>query len=125
MTRSASQRLVGLWSKKLKVNGVHLTSQQFNQIQYAKQNGLKVICSTHSLDELKIIEKFGADYATFSPIFLTPNKGKPKGIKELKEILKFTKIKIFALGGIVTKEHINQLEKIDLYGFASIRYFLK
>ena len=59
---------------------------------YCKDNPIsedsKIICACIKPREIrlsKIIEKFGADYATFSPIFLTPNKGKPKGIKELKE----------------------------------------
>jgi len=108
---------------KLKATGVHLTSTQFDQITYAKNLGLKVIISCHNeLDIQNAIEN-KADYITYSPIFNTPNKGKPKGIEQLDYIIKKYNIKIFALGGIVSYNQIKQLNKIKPYGFASIRYF--
>jgi len=39
-------------------------------------------------------------------------------------LLKVTNINIFALGGVVDKKQVELLEKTDLYGFASIRYFV-
>lgn len=110
-------------AKELGAYGVHLTSTQYFEIKNAKKLGLKVFVSTHSLEELETIETLGADFATYSPIFASPNKGKPKGIENLKEILKCRRVKVFALGGIVTKQHIEQISKTDVFGFASIRYF--
>ncbi len=110
---------------KFKAHGVHLTSSQFNQIEYAKEQGLYVIISTHSKKEALLAKKLGADAITFSPIFKTPNKGEPKGIKELKRVVKEVDIKCFALGGIVGEREINLCKKSGCYGFASIRYFTK
>ena len=110
-------------AKKLNAVGVHLTSTQFDKIEYAKSLGLEVIVSTHSKDEVLNAQKKGADYVTYSPIFTSPNKGEPKGIEDLKELLQGCSINIFALGGIVSDEQIKEIEKTDAFGFASIRYF--
>ncbi len=110
-------------AKKLGAKGVHLTSTQFEKIEYAKSLGLEVIVSTHSYKEVFLAQKLGADYVTYSPIFASPNKGEPKGIKDLQELLKRCNIKVFALGGIVNEEEIKEVQKTNAFGFASIRYF--
>ena len=110
-------------AKKLDSNGVHLISTQFDKINYAKEQGLEVIISTHTKDEVLKAQKLGADAVTYSPIFTSPNKGVPKGIEDLKELLNLCSIKVFALGGIVEDSQIKQIEKTKAYGFASIRYF--
>lgn len=107
-----------------KADGVHLTSKQFNSLEKAKFFGLFTVISTHTLTEVKEAEKLGADMITFSPIFETPNKGEPKGLDVLKEIVSRTTIPIIALGGIVTNEQIEGCKKSGAKGFASIRYFL-
>ena len=104
--------------------GVHLTSKQFSQIEYAKSLNLFVIISTHSYDEVLKAEKLGADAITYSPIFITPNKGEPKGVDDLKNLMTKTKLKVFALGGIVSDKEVQLCKDINVYGFASIRYFL-
>ena len=113
-----------LLAKKIGADGIHFTSRQFELIPLAKELDLEVVASTHSIEELQEVQKLGADYATYSPIFATPAKGEPKGPQGLKEALKSVKkLKIFALGGIVTEEHVAMLEPLQPYGFASIRYF--
>ena len=109
---------------KLRADGVHLKSTQFEEIAKSKALGLFVVVSTHTLDEALTAQSLGADMITFSPIFSTPNKGRPKGIEALKEVVFFLCIPVIALGGIVTKEHITQCKKSGAEGFASIRYFL-
>ena len=111
-------------AKELDADGVHLTSQQFGDIIQAKALGLDVIISTHTHDEVERAKSMGADYVTYSPIFATPNKGEPKGISALEEIVNMTDIKIFALGGIVSQQEVDAVAKTGVYGFASIRYFL-
>ena len=101
--------------------GVHLTSTQYSEITKAKEAGLYVIASTHSYEEALLAS--AADAITYSPIFASPNKGKPKGLGDLKEIMGKIKTDIFALGGITSKEQIKQVEDTGVYGFASIRYF--
>jgi thiamine-phosphate pyrophosphorylase len=110
-------------AKKLYAYGVHLTSKQSHKIEEAKALGLKVIVSTHTKEEVLKAEALGADYVTYSPIFATPNKGEPKGVEDLKQLLKVTNIKVFALGGIITKEQVAMIEESGAYGFSSIRYF--
>ncbi len=110
-------------AKKLNAVGVHLTSTQFDKIEYSKSLGLEVVVSTHTKDEVLNAQEKGADYVTYSPIFTSPNKGEPKGVEDLKELLQECSIKVFALGGIVSDEQIKEIQKIDAFGFASIRYF--
>jgi len=107
----------------LNASGVHLTSTMFEEIKKAKELNLEVIISTHTHDEVINAQKLGADYVTYSPIFLSPGKGEPKGIDDLKELLAKIDIKVFALGGILDKEQINAVEATTAFGFASIRYF--
>ncbi|MDQ1264124.1 MAG: thiamine-phosphate pyrophosphorylase [Campylobacterota bacterium] len=110
-------------AKELGACGVHLTSKQFDGISSAKRLGLEVIISTHTHEEVLEAQRLGADAITYSPIFCSPNKGEPKGLDDLKNLLNNCNIKVFALGGIISKEHIAELEKTGVYGFASIRYF--
>ncbi len=110
-------------AKELNASGVHLTSKQFNEIPHAKEFDLEVIISTHTHEEVLKAQELGADAVTYSPIFTSPGKGKAKGLDDLKELLNRCEIKVFALGGVVDKEHIEMLKKVNPYGFASIRYF--
>ncbi|MEA1917912.1 MAG: thiamine phosphate synthase, partial [Campylobacterota bacterium] len=102
----------------------HLTSSQFEKIEDALQLGLHVVVSTHSINEIKKLSQHNIFAFTFSPIFATPNKGKPKGISELQKAITCSDKKIVALGGIVDNTHIDLIRKTNAFGFASIRYFL-
>lgn len=110
-------------AKDLGATGVHLTSKQFDEIKIAKNLGLEVIISTHTKEEVLKAQKLGANAVTYSPIFVSPEKGEPKGIDDLKNLLNESTIKVFALGGVVDTLHVELLDKTDVYGFASIRYF--
>ncbi len=108
-----------------KADGVHLTSSQFDEIPKAKDAGLFVMISCHSIDEIKKAKALGADGVTYSPVFDTPDKGKPIGLEELNKAKEeVSDILIFALGGIVTDEHIKSIHSTKADGFASIRYFI-
>jgi len=110
---------------RLQADGVHLTSGQLHDITEAKRLGLYVIVSTHREQEVREAAALGADAVTYSPIFTTPNKGEPKGLEDLKEIVGKISINIFALGGITTPEQVKQVEATGSFGFASIRYFIE
>ena len=110
-------------AKRLDAVGVHLTSMQFDKVEYAKSLGLEVIISTHTYEEVLKAQELGADAVTYSPVFASPGKGEPKGVLDLEKVLVASSINIFALGGIVEASHIQQIEKTSVYGFASIRYF--
>jgi len=107
----------------LGATGVHLTSKQIELIPKAKEKNLEIIVSTHNIEEIFKAQKLGADAVTYSPIFASPNKGIPKGLEDLQDIINLTDINIFALGGIIDEEHIKMLKPTNVYGFASIRYF--
>lgn len=109
---------------ELGCDGVHLPSHALSKIATAKALGLEVIASTHSLHEIEEAEKQGVDAVTFSPIFATPNKGKPLGLEKLKEINDKIRVKCFALGGIINEEQVKACESVGVYGFASIRFFI-
>jgi len=110
-------------ARKLNAVGVHLTSTQFDEIEYAKSLGLEVIISTHTHEEVLAAQSLGADAVTYSPIFSSPGKGDAKGVDDLKELLLKSDINVFALGGVVADEQAREIEKTSCYGFASIRYF--
>lgn len=108
---------------ELKADGVHLKSTQFNDVVKAKALGLFIVISTHSKEEALEAQKLGADIITFSPIFCTPNKGEPKGVEVLREVVSSLSVSVIALGGIVTSEQIEACKMSGAFGFASIRYF--
>ncbi|MEA3374329.1 MAG: thiamine phosphate synthase [Campylobacterota bacterium] len=111
-------------AEKLGADGVHLTSMQFDEIEKAKALGLYTVISTHTHEEVFRAAKMGADAVTYSPIFTTPNKGEPKGLEDLNELVGKISLNIFALGGITTPRQVQEIESTGVYGFASIRYFL-
>ena len=111
---------------KYNYDGVHLTSNQFEDIKKAKENKLFTMISCHIEDEIILAKKLGADAITYSPIFDTPNKGESKGIAKLKDMVdkyQDNHFKIIALGGIIDENHTEKIKQTKAYGFASIRYF--
>ncbi len=113
-----------LLAYKLGFWGVHLRGDQFFKIELAKEKNLKIIISTHSQKEVEQAQNSNLYAITFSPIFSTPNKGRPKGVSTLKDIVKNYNIKCFALGGIISETEVSLCKKSGVYGFASIRYFI-
>ncbi|MBD3789884.1 MAG: thiamine phosphate synthase [Campylobacterales bacterium] len=110
-------------AERYNAHGVHLRSDQFGQISTAKSKGLFVIVSTHSTQEAKEAQALGSDMVTFSPIFETPNKGKPVGLEALREVVHSVSIPVIALGGILNDEQIKACKEAGASGIASIRYF--
>ena len=112
-----------LLAHSLGATGIHLQSTQFDDIEKAKKLNLFVVVSTHILIEALKAQTLGADMITFSPVFDTPNKGKPVGLDTLKSVTSALSIPVIALGGILTHEQIVSCIKAGAKGFASIRYF--
>ena len=100
-------------------DGVHLTSNQLHLIDNFKN--YLTFASTHSFDEVKKAKN--SDFITFSPIFNSKGR-KGLGVEVLNQVCKMTDSKVFALGGIVTKNEVDKIKTSKAYGFASIRYFL-
>ena len=64
---------------------------------------LQIGCSTHNFDQAKKRETEGADFITYSPIYLTASKpgyGPAVGVENLARLAKQVKMPVFALGGI-------------------------
>ena len=104
-------------------DGVHLMANSLSAKVIRKHFPKDFIIgiSTHSLEKANEAKENGADFATFSPIFYSPNKGKPVGLEALREVC--TKLKpfpIIALGGI---DETNYREVLQIAnGFAAIRF---
>ncbi len=99
-------------------DGVHIPSSKLNEIDKFKSK--TVIASTHNIEEVKKAQK--ADYITFSPVFESKGR-KGLGIEKLNEIFKLHD-NVIALGGIVSKKEVEEVQKSGACGFGSIRYFL-
>jgi len=115
-------------AQELGFDGVHLTSAQVELISSSKARGLVTYISTHTKQEIAQAKRLGADGVTFSPIFFKENKADPKGCEQLKKIVEEFQedcFDIFALGGITTKERLEQVKQTQCKGFASISYFFE
>ncbi|MFN3739458.1 MAG: thiamine phosphate synthase [Thermodesulfovibrionales bacterium] len=94
-------------------DGVHL-GQEDIPLELAKKifpQGIIGI-STHSLDEALSARSGGADYIGYGPVFHTVTKdaGTPKGPQSIKEIKRYVKIPLIAIGGIKAENVISVLE---------------
>ena len=106
-----------------KADGVHLTSNSVSAkiIRQSFPTDFIIGVSAHSLENVLKAKDNGADFATFSPIFASPNKGNPVGLETLKNICqKVNSFPIIALGGIDETNYDAVLQIAD--GFAAIRF---
>jgi thiamine-phosphate pyrophosphorylase len=107
-----------------KADGVHLTSLSLSAqtIRQSFPKDFIVGVSAHSIEEAEKAKAQGADFATFSPIFTTPNKGTPKGLAKLKEACeKLKPFPVIALGG-VDETNFQSILKTGASGLAAIRF---
>lgn len=83
--------------------------------------------STHSLEEVRTAAAWGAEFATFGPVFATPSKaayGGPVGLKAVEEAARELKaagssLPLIALGGI-TSERVGECLAAGATGVAAI-----
>jgi len=111
---------------ELGFDGIHLNSKQFEFLKNIKLKKLFTIISCHTEDEILLAKKYKSDAVTYSPIFFKKNKGKPKGLDNLKNIVsKYQKedFLVIALGGITDVKNVKSIMQTGAKGFASIRYF--
>lgn len=103
---------------------LHVNSYQLNDKNFMNNLNLKFGASCHNINDVQIAEKYKAEYLTYSPIFTTQShlNTNGKGISKLKLIVDYTKIKVFALGGI-SVSNIKKCFEVGCYGVASISFF--
>ncbi len=93
-------------------DGVHLGQEDMPVKEARKIMGRNKIIgiSTHNLKQAVDAQESGADYIGFGPMFHTGTKdaGHPKGTKKLREIKKYVKVPIVAIGGI-TWENVSEV----------------
>jgi thiamine-phosphate diphosphorylase len=105
-------------------DGVHLaeTSLSVETIRRNFPENFIIGASVHSLEKAFEAKQRGADFATFSPIFTTPNKAAPQGLDALRDVCeKLKPFPIIALGGVDETNYQTVLEN-GARGFASIRF---
>lgn len=96
--------------------GVHLPASVIARASETLQFG----CSVHNFDEAKKREAEGADFITYSPIYLTASKpgyGPAVGVGNLARLAKQITVPIFALGG-VTPERVAACMEAGAAGIA-------
>ena len=107
---------------KLKLDGIYIPSfnKSFSHLSYSLPNNFLIIGSAHSLKEIKIKELQKVSAIFISSIF-KKNKNY-LGINRFKIIIKHTKKKIVALGGI-NKKNLKKLNLVNCNYFGGISYF--
>ncbi|MDQ2746352.1 MAG: thiamine phosphate synthase [Acidobacteriota bacterium] len=105
-------------------DGVHLTAASVSAAAVRKfcPENFIVGVSAHTLEEVIRAERQGANFAAFSPIFRSPDKGEPQGIERLKEVCEQVKpFPVIALGGI-DETNFAEVWRAGASGFAAIRF---
>ncbi len=84
------------------------TTTNYQTQSRQRDNGLApnflIGVSTHTLDEVLMAARQGADYVSFGPVFATPSKGAPTGLASLAQAVASVAIPVFALGGVGPSE---------------------
>ncbi len=108
-------------------DGVHLTSNSISAeiIRSTFSANFIIGVSAHSLEEVEKAKRGGADFATFSPVFVTASKAKygaPQGVAKLREVTQtIENFPVIALGGI-DENNFSEVLKSGADGFAAIRF---
>lgn len=105
-------------------DGVHLTENSLpvKIIRESFPPDFIIGVSAHSAAKIKSAIEENADFAVFSPIFHSPEKGAPQGLAKLREVCtKFPNFPILALGGIDENNYAKTLAT-GAAGFAAIRF---
>ncbi|PAF47158.1 hypothetical protein BKH46_04975 [Helicobacter sp. 12S02634-8] len=105
-------------------DGIHIKGGRLQEAQSLIKEGLEIFYSAHQDTEVFAALNAGITHITISPIFPSPQKGKPLGIAYLNRFTPNIKKHLFALGGITSPQEVHSIQKQGLRGFAGIRYFL-
>ena len=107
---------------KLNLDGVYIPS--LNKSLRLKNHLLKkkfiILGSAHNIIEIKEKENQGVQAIFISSLF--NKKKKYLGLNKFKNLSKFSKKKVIALGGI-NQANIKKLKLLNIYGYAAISFF--
>jgi thiamine-phosphate pyrophosphorylase len=130
MTRTRSSKTKVLVNDRVdvalaaKADGVHLTSTSISPdiVRGSVPNGFLIGVSTHSADEIDAARNRRANFAIFGPVFDTPGKGEPIGLKRFHNAAANRYgFPVIAVGGIdLTNYH--DVVAAGAAGFAAIRF---
>ncbi len=103
-------------------HGVHLRSDSIapTSLRTIAPPGFLIGVSCHSIADIEAAE--GADFVVLAPIFDSPGKGAPLGLRYLAQAVHSTNIPVLALGG-VSAERIPVCLRLGAAGVAGIRLF--
>jgi thiamine-phosphate pyrophosphorylase len=107
--------------------GVHLPAGSIAASEWRTMtpSGFLIGVSCHSLEEVVLAEKEGADYVFFGPVFAPLSKTSdlnPRGLGELSRVSRAVRIPVLALGGI-TNENAEDCVAVGAAGVAGISMF--
>jgi thiamine-phosphate pyrophosphorylase len=109
---------------RLNLDGVYLPSfYKTLNTKISLKKKFIIIGSAHSIKEIKIKEKQGAELIFISPIFSVKKK-KNLNVIKFNYLTLSTKKSVIALGGI-NDHNFNKLRSTNSVGFAAISYFSK
>ena len=109
-------------SIKLKLDGAYIPSfnKSFQHIGYAYPNNFIIMGSAHNNREIRIKEIQKVQMLFISSLF--KNNKNFLGLNKFKLLIRYTKKKVVALGGI-SKDNKKKLRLINCFGFAGISFF--
>jgi thiamine-phosphate pyrophosphorylase len=96
------------------------------RILRADAPGLRIGGSVHALGEALAVEREGADFLVFGPVYDTPSKrayGPPHGLAPLAKVIESVRIPVYAIGGI-TPERVREVRATGAAGVAVISAIL-
>ena len=106
-------------------DGVHLTTQSLPVAAVRTSFGPELLIgvSTHSAEEAGAAKTNGADFVVFGPVFDTPSKSTPVGVRALAQVVSsVAPLPVIALGG-VNLEQVAECAGAGVAGVAAIRMF--